>query len=158
MKILTIRKPPSRCKPSTPVILHHPPHLHNVRHYHTLLTDVTLAIKKPPSLGCSLAHHSFYTVLHIFNIFNISSLIADDWLSVTLTIKKLHLLDDHTWCIFTPHRSSHLGIHKQTNACWSIPRSQTVFYHFKICRKWELWSLCCGALLPASAINEAMFY
>ena len=34
--------------------------------------------------------------------------------------------------------SSHLGIHKQTNACWSIPRSQTVFYHFKICSKWEL--------------------
>ena len=36
------------------------------------------------------------------------------------------------------NRSSHLGIHKQTNACWSIPRSQTVFYHFKICRTWEL--------------------
>ena len=36
------------------------------------------------------------------------------------------------------NRSSHLGIHKQTNACWSIPRSQTVFYHFKICIKWEL--------------------
>ena len=37
-----------------------------------------------------------------------------------------------------PNRSSHLGIHKQTNDCWSIPRSQTVFYHFKTCRKWEL--------------------
>ena len=36
------------------------------------------------------------------------------------------------------NRSSHLGIHKQTNACLSIPRSQTVFYHFKICRNWEL--------------------
>ena len=36
------------------------------------------------------------------------------------------------------NQSSHLGIHKQTNACCSIPRSQTVFYHFKICRKWEL--------------------
>ena len=33
------------------------------------------------------------------------------------------------------NRSSHLGIHKQTNACWSIPRSQTVFYQFKICRR-----------------------
>jgi hypothetical protein len=43
--------------------------------------------------------------------------------------------------------SSHLGIHKQTNACWSITRSQTVFYHLKICRKWELWSLCYGHLL-----------
>ena len=53
-----------------------------------------------------------------------------------------------------PNRSSHLGKHKQTNACWSIPRFQTVFYHFKICRKWELWSLCCGPLLPAS-INPA---
>ena len=31
--------------------------------------------------------------------------------------------------------SSHLGIHKQTIACWSIPRSQTVYYHFKICRR-----------------------
>ena len=31
------------------------------------------------------------------------------------------------------NRSSHLGIHKQTNACWSIPRSQTMFIHFKIC-------------------------
>ena len=30
-----------------------------------------------------------------------------------------------------PNRSSHLGIHKQTNACWSLPRSQMVFYHFK---------------------------
>ena len=47
-----------------------------------------------------------------------------------------------------PNRSSHLGIHKQRNACWSIPRSQTVLYHFKICRKWELWSLCYGPLLP----------
>ena len=36
------------------------------------------------------------------------------------------------------NRSSHLGIHNQTNACWSIPRSQMVFYHFNICRKWEL--------------------
>ena len=24
------------------------------------------------------------------------------------------------------NQSSHLGIHKQTNACWSIPRSHTV--------------------------------
>ena len=31
--------------------------------------------------------------------------------------------------------SSHLGIHKQLNTCWSIPRSQTVFIHFKICRR-----------------------
>ena len=46
------------------------------------------------------------------------------------------------------NRSSHLGIHKQTNACWSLPRSQTVFYHLKICRKWELRSLCYGPLLP----------
>ena len=53
-----------------------------------------------------------------------------------------------------PNWSSHLGIHKQTNACWSIPISQTVFYHFKICRKWELWRLCFGQLLPAS-INPA---
>ena len=36
------------------------------------------------------------------------------------------------------NRSCHLGIHKQINACWSIPRFQTVFYHWKICRKWEL--------------------
>ena len=60
------------------------------------------------------------------------------------------------WGSLVSKQSSHLGIHKQTNACWSIPRSQTDFYHFKICRNWELWSLCCGALLPASAINEAM--
>ena len=26
-----------------------------------------------------------------------------------------------------------LAIHKQTNVCWSMPRSQTVFIHFKIC-------------------------
>ena len=45
-----------------------------------------------------------------------------------------------------PNQSSHLGIHKQTNACWSIPTSQTVFYHLKICRKWKLWSLCYGPL------------
>ena len=38
-------------------------------------------------------------------------------------------------CTSVNNRSSHLGIHKQTNACWSIPRSQTVFYHFKICRR-----------------------
>ena len=31
------------------------------------------------------------------------------------------------------NRSSHLGIHKQTITCWSIPRSQTVFIHFKLC-------------------------
>ena len=37
-------------------------------------------------------------------------------------------------CDVEYNRSSHLGIHKQTNACWSTPRSQTVFYHFKICR------------------------
>ena len=37
-----------------------------------------------------------------------------------------------------PNRSSHLGIHKQANTCWSIPISQTVFYHFKHCRKWKL--------------------
>ena len=36
------------------------------------------------------------------------------------------------------NQSSHLGIHKPTNACWSIPRSQTVFYHFKFCRKLDL--------------------
>ena len=36
------------------------------------------------------------------------------------------------------NRSIHQGIHKQTNAFWSIPKSQTVFYHFKICRLWEL--------------------
>ena len=46
--------------------------------------------------------------------------------------------------------SSHQGIHKQMNAFWSIPRSQMSFWHFKNCRKWELWSLCCGLLLPAS--------
>ena len=34
------------------------------------------------------------------------------------------------------NRSSHLGIHKQTNACWSIHRSQTVFIHFKISIKY----------------------
>ena len=45
-------------------------------------------------------------------------------------------------------RPSHLGIHKQTNASWSIPWSQTVFYHLKICRKWELWNLCYGPILP----------
>ena len=48
----------------------------------------------------------------------------------------------------TGNQSNHLGIHKQTNACWSIPRSQTVFYYFKICRKWELWCLCYGPPLP----------
>ena len=36
--------------------------------------------------------------------------------------------------ITAPNQSSHLGIHKQTNACWSLPRFQTVFYHFKIFR------------------------
>ena len=30
------------------------------------------------------------------------------------------------------NRYRHLGIHTQTNACWSIPRSQAVFIHFKI--------------------------
>ena len=30
------------------------------------------------------------------------------------------------------NRSSHLGIHKQTNTYWSITRSETVFYHFKL--------------------------
>ena len=60
-------------------------------------------------------------------------------------------------CIMVrPNRSSHLGIHKQTqtNACWSIPRSKTSFLNFKIGRKWELWSHCCGPLLPAP-INPA---
>ena len=42
--------------------------------------------------------------------------------------------DDSSW-------SSHLGIHKQTNACWSLPR------HFKIWRTWELRSLFYGPLL-----------
>ena len=37
---------------------------------------------------------------------------------------------------------SHLGVHKHMNACWSMPRSQTAFCHFKIFRKWEIWSLC----------------
>ena len=32
------------------------------------------------------------------------------------------------------NRSSHLGIHKQTNAYCIIPRSQTIFFHFKIFR------------------------
>ena len=32
-------------------------------------------------------------------------------------------------CYILTNRSNYLGIHKQTNACWSIPRSQTVFYH-----------------------------
>ena len=50
----------------------------------------------------------------------------------------------HPWANW----SIHIGIHKQTNACWSLPRSQTVFYHFKVCRKWELRSLCYGPLLP----------
>ena len=36
------------------------------------------------------------------------------------------------------NRSRHLGIHKQTNACWSILRSHASFTQFKICRKWEL--------------------
>ena len=31
------------------------------------------------------------------------------------------------------NRSRYLGIHKQKSACWSIPRSQTVFIQFKIC-------------------------
>ena len=31
------------------------------------------------------------------------------------------------------NRSSQLGINKQTNACWSLPKSQTVFIHFKTC-------------------------
>ena len=35
--------------------------------------------------------------------------------------------------IYISNRSSHLGIHKQMNACWSISKSQTVFFHFKIC-------------------------
>ena len=43
--------------------------------------------------------------------------------------------------------SSHLGIHKQTNASWSLPRSQAVFYHFKMCRKWDVGNLCYGRLL-----------
>ena len=49
---------------------------------------------------------------------------------------SLYFLPDltiETWD-FT-NRSSHLGIHKQTNTCWSIPISQTVFIHFKICRR-----------------------
>ena len=33
--------------------------------------------------------------------------------------------------------------------CW-WPRSQTSFWHFKIYRKQELWSLSCGPLLPSS--------
>ena len=54
------------------------------------------------------------------------------------------------------NRSSRLSMHKQINACWSIPRSQsqTVFYHFKISRKWELWNLCFCWLL-AAMINPA---
>ena len=54
-----------------------------------------------------------------------------------------HLLRDTNTggLLVKDNRSSHLGIHKQTNACWSIPRSQTVFYHFKIGKKWELSSL-----------------
>ena len=48
------------------------------------------------------------------------------------------------------NQSSLIGIHKQTNDCLSITRPQTVFFHFKICRKWDLGSLCCGALLHAS--------
>ena len=40
------------------------------------------------------------------------------------------------------NRSSHLGTHKQTNACWSIPRSKTIFIHFKNlnkgCRKFRV--------------------
>ena len=38
-------------------------------------------------------------------------------------------------CTLTPNQSSHLGIHKQRNDCWSIPRSLTVSYHFKISRR-----------------------
>ena len=38
-----------------------------------------------------------------------------------------------THCTLLLNRSSHLGIHKQINACLSIPRSQTVFIYFKIC-------------------------
>ena len=43
----------------------------------------------------------------------------------------VNLLLKHTVC----SRSSHLGIHTQKNACCSVPRSQTVFIHFKTGRK-----------------------
>ena len=47
-------------------------------------------------------------------------------------------------CILYVHsapstQSGHLG----------IPGSQTSFFHFKIFRKWELWSLCCCPVLLA---------
>ena len=33
------------------------------------------------------------------------------------------------------NQSSHLGMHKQTNAFWSIPRAQMFFYYLKICKR-----------------------
>ena len=32
------------------------------------------------------------------------------------------------------YRSSHLGVHKQTNACWSLPRKGQGFWHPEICK------------------------
>ena len=41
------------------------------------------------------------------------------------------------------NQSRHLGIYKQINTFWSIPRSQTVFYHFKIWYKqWKVRRRC----------------
>ena len=41
----------------------------------------------------------------------------------------------------TPNQYSHLQTHKQTKACWSIPRSQMVFIHFKVCIRYaESWN------------------
>ena len=53
--------------------------------------------------------------------------------------RSLDCLETSLICLFpmainpeVTNRSSHLGIHKQTNACWSIPRSQTVLIHLKM--------------------------
>ena len=57
-------------------------------------------------------------------------------------------------CSSRRNQSSHLDIHKQTkNACWSIPRSQTVFIHLKTCRR----SAEIGNMKPLLWSNVASF-
>ena len=55
------------------------------------------------------------------------------------------------------NRSTHLGIHKQTNACWSIPRSQTVFIHFKVCRMFICFTVTIFLIMTCYQLHATFF-
>ena len=55
--------------------------------------------------------------------------------SITYMFSKALIVDKNKIVLVQSNQSSPLGIHKQLNACLSIPRSRTVFIHFKMCRR-----------------------